>query len=248
MKSLGVYKCVIIDDEVHALEGLKKYIQKCPELSLIGSYSDPILALSKLREFDSIDLILLDIDMPEINGIELSKLLRPLTFGLIFTTGYTKYGYEAFKVHADDYLLKPYSFIEFVASINRIFGQSKIPPPQFIKEKTFLVKSKEDNLRIFNLKYSEVIAVESKMNYVMIHTFNKKIITYITLQEISKVLTQQPGFMQFQRSFIISELHIESIIGNTIRMINGLEITVGSYYKKNFADFISDKLMKSSRR
>ena len=248
MKSLGVYRCVIIDDEEHALEGLKKYIEKCPELNLIASYSDPLLALRKLRELDKVDLILLDIDMPEINGIELSKLLRSLTARLIFTTGYTKYGYEAFRVHADDYLLKPYTFFEFVSSINRLFGQSKIPAHQFTKEKTFLVKSKEDNLRIFNLKYSEVVAVESKMNYVMIHTLNKKIITYITLKEISKVLTQHPGFLQFQRSFIIAELHIESIIGNKIRMVNGLEIAVGAYYKKNFDDFISRKLMKSSRR
>jgi len=243
-----MYNCVIIDDELYALAALKKYIENCPELNLLAAYSSPILALRALQDSEPLDLILMDIDMPDINGIELSKLLRPKTNKLVFTTGHTKYAYEAFKLKADDYLLKPYTLAEFMSSIHKLFpaAEPKCLTPAL--NTTFLVKSKEDNLRMLNVRYADVVAVESKMNYIMIHTKMRKIITYLTLLEISKILSRYPGFLQFQRSFIIAEEHIDSITGNSIRMITGLEMTVGDYYRKDFALFVSEKLIRTKRR
>lgn len=243
-----MYNCVIIDDELYALDALKKYIESCPELNLLAAYSSSILALRALQDSEPLDLIFMDIDMPDINGIELSKSLRPKTNKLVFTTGHTKYGYEAFKLKADDYLLKPYTLAEFMSSIHKLFpaAQAKYLTPAL--NSTFLVKSKEDNLRMLNVRYADVVAVESKMNYIMIHTKMRKIITYLTLLEISKILSKYPGFLQFQRSFIIAEEHIDSITGNSIRMITGLEMTVGDYYRKDFALFVSEKLIRTKRR
>ena len=91
------YKCIIIDDEAHAINGLKNYIEKVPSLPLVKCYNEPLQALMELPGADKVDLILMDIDMPNISGIELSKHVREKTNKLIFTTGHTKYGYEAFE-------------------------------------------------------------------------------------------------------------------------------------------------------
>lgn len=248
-----MYSCIIIDDEPYAIEGLKKYISNFKGLEVVNSFTDPFLALQVIQSADPVDLILLDIDMPKINGIELSRSLRNKTNKLVFTTGHTKYGYDAFKVDADDYLLKPYTLGEFLLSMNKLFpeemheGSAELNNEVDMK-RSFLVKSKDDNLRMLNVKFEDIIAVESKMNYVMIHTKSQNITTYMTLSEIYDTLSQYPGFMKFQRSFIIAEDHIESITGNTIKMVNGSKITVGDYYRKNFVEFVKSKLIKSKRR
>ena len=98
------------------------------------------------------------------------------------------------------------------------------------------------------MKYSDVVAVESKQNYVLIHTLSKNILTHISLTEISKSFSLFPFFVQFQRSFIINENYIDSIDGNSIKMVGGLQLTVGDYYRKDFTKFLTDKLIKPERR
>lgn len=186
--------------------------------------------------------------MPRINGIELSRMLKNITKRLVFTTAHTKYGYEAFKLEADGYLLKPYTLGEFLLLMNKIFPLRDEKSNPFDKNQSFLIKSKDDNYKMLNVKFSEVVAVESKMNYVMIYTLKRKILTYMTLSEISEILTRYPGFLRFQRSFILAEEHIDYISGNSIKMINGCVITVGEYYRKDFTSFISEKLIKTKRR
>jgi len=116
-----MYKCIIIDDEPHAIEGLKGYMASTPQLNLVKSYTDSLAALKDIQESEPVDLIFLDVDMPTINGIELAKEIRNKTAKLIFTTAHTKYAFEAFEVNADGYLLKPYSIGKFIIAINRLF-------------------------------------------------------------------------------------------------------------------------------
>jgi len=145
--------------------------------------------------------------------------------------------------------LKPYTLAKFAGTIGRLFQQdmdSRIEPN--LGDNFFFVKNKDENLRLVKVKFDDVVAVESKQNYVLIHTLNKKILTYMSLTEISKTLRQLKNFVQFQRSFIIGKSHIESIDGNTIRMVNGLQITVGDYYKKEFQIFLTEKLIKAGRK
>lgn len=243
-----MYNCIIIDDELHAIESLKRYIEHFEGLNIVGAYTDPIIALNYIASCEPLDLILLDIDMPKINGIELSKELMSRTKKLVFTTGHTKYGYEAFKLEADDYLLKPYTLGEFLLSMNKLFPRGQTPENEQPRIKSFLVKSTEDKQKMLNVRFSDVIAVESKLNYIMIHTTTRKILTYMTLTEIAEILRKHPGFLQFQRSFIIAEDHIDSIMGNSIRMSNGCEMTVGAYYRKEFTVFVQEKLIKTKRR
>ncbi len=239
-----MFRCILIDDDHHAITGLEKYIDSCPGLEIVASYTDPLKALTSIIKGEPVDLILLDIDMPKINGIELSKEIRGKTSKLVFTTGHTKYGYDAFKVRADDYLLKPFSLGEFMISMNKIFPEYD----GMANKDFFFVKNKDDNHNIMNIKYDDVVAVESKLNYVMIHTVKKNVLTYMSLNEISKIFKSHPEFVQFQRSYIISQKHIEYFNGNTIRMNNGLELKVGKFYRKSFSDFVDKYLVKTERK
>lgn len=117
------YSCIIVDDDLYAIERLEGFIDSYPNLNLIGSYTDSKKALVSILNADPVDLILLDIEMPQINGIALSKEIRNKTKKLVFTTAHIKYGYEAFQVYADDYLLKPFSLERFIISMNKIFSQ-----------------------------------------------------------------------------------------------------------------------------
>jgi len=246
-----MYKCIIIDDEPHAIEGLKKYIESVSELILFKSYTDPLLALKDFDRIEPVDIIFLDIDMPKINGIELSKEIKNKTKKLVFTTAHTKYAYEAFEANADAFLLKPYSLGKFIITINKLFPEKaideKVGENTVIKKDFFFVKSKEDDLKILKIRYADIVAVESKQNYVMIYTATKKVLTYMSLTEIAKILNTMPGFMQLHRSFIISQDQIETIDGNFVKMVNGIRITVGDNYRKEFNAFVADKLIKTGK-
>ncbi|MCZ4224001.1 LytR/AlgR family response regulator transcription factor [Pedobacter rhodius] len=242
-----MHTCIIIDDEQYAIDALKGYIQNFPGLIVRDCFTDPVEALIKIKSSEPVSLILLDIDMPKLNGLELSREVRKKTDKLVFTTAHTKYGYEAFKVQADDYLLKPYTLAEFVVSMNNLFPEPNVERKSLEKEDSFLVKSKEENLKLIKINFSDVVAVESKSNYIMIHTVKRKVLTYMSLSEFSKKITGQSGFLQFQRSFLIAEKYIDSITGNSIKMTTGLEVTVGEHYRKTFSSFISERILKSSK-
>lgn len=243
-----MYKCIIIDDEQHAIEGLKKYIDSVPELTLIQSYTDPLQALKAITEGEPVDLILLDVDMPKITGIELSKAIRSKTQKLIFTTAHTKYAYDAFEADAEAFLLKPYTLGKFVITINKLFPTKPHADAGMEKDDFFFVKSKEESPKIIKVKYKDVVAVESKLNYVMIHTPAKNIVTYMSLTEMAKILNNSDDFIQLHRSFIVRKDQMESIDGNTIKMVNGIQITVGDHYRKEFADFINTRLIKAGKK
>jgi DNA-binding LytR/AlgR family response regulator len=243
------YECIIIDDEQFAMDWLKKYINAIPTLQLVKCYTDPLEALIEIVNGDMVDLILLDIHMPKITGIDLSKEIRKKTKKLIFSTAYKDYGFEAYEVEADAYLLKPYTISKFAGTIAKLFPEQV----DYIAgisstDDFFFVKNKEEHLKIIKINYAEVVAVESKQNYVLIHTLSKKVLTYMSLTEISKILNHLQNFVQFQRSFIIGKIHIDSIDGNTIKMVNGLQITVGEYYRKDFSAFLTERLIKTGRK
>lgn len=241
-----MYKCIIVDDEPHALKSLAGYIDSLPNLNLVSTFSDPLAALLEISSGEPVDLLLLDIDMPRVSGLELARQLRHKTEKLVFTTSHSKYGYEAFEVQADAYLLKPYSLSKFASTIVKLFpalpAAESVPPP----DNFFFVKDKNDHLKLVKIKYAEIIAIESQQNYVLMHTLHKKVLTYMSLTEISRNFRVFPNFVQFQRSFILNKDFIESIEGNTIKMTGGVQITVGDYYRKDYQAFLSRSLLKKS--
>jgi DNA-binding LytR/AlgR family response regulator len=248
-----MYTCIIIDDEPHAIEGLKGYINVLPELSLIKSYTDPLIALKEINANTKVDVVFLDVDMPKISGIELAKEIRSKIDKLVYTTAYTKYAFDAFETNADAYLLKPYSLGKFIITINKLFPENIMVRDNSLgniapQKDYFFVKSKEDDLKIIKIKYTDIVTIESKLNYIMIHTISKKVLTYMSLTEIAKILNEISGFMQLHRSFIINQDQIETIDGNLVKLINGVRITVGDNYRKQFNAFVAERLIKTGKQ
>jgi DNA-binding LytR/AlgR family response regulator len=238
------YKCIIIDDEPYAIERLEKYVENIPYLMLMKSYTNPLQAIAELMAGEQIDLALLDIHMPLISGIDLSRKIRPKVDKLIFTTAHSEYGYDAFEVDADAYLLKPYTLSKFAATIGKIFPDGKVNQTVVKDDGYFFAKNNEDGYKMVKIMYKDIVAVESKQNYVVIHRLGQNIRTHMSLTEMNKVLEPYPSFAQLQRSFIVGLDHIAFIYGNTVKMTTGLEITVGEYYRKNLTEFLSGKIIK----
>src|SRR5437879_7663087 len=153
---MELYKCIIIDDESYAIDRLKDYISSIPNLLLIKSYTNPLEALIALASSEVVDIIFLDINMPQITGIELSKEIRQKTRKLVFTTAHTQYGYEAFEVDADAYLLKPYTLSKFASTVAKLFPRNHESPRELGEnDDFFFIKNKNDHLKIVKIVYSD---------------------------------------------------------------------------------------------
>lgn len=243
-------KCIIIDDELHAVEGLVSYISALPSLELIKTYTDPLIALQEIGEGDNVDIIFMDVDMPRITGLELSKAIRHKTDKLIFTTAHTKYAFEAFEVHANAFLHKPFTLLKFIETVSRFFKDIVVTPVNDSirsDQDFFFVRNRNDGNNLIKIRYADIIAIESLMNYVKIYTTGGEIVTYIMMSEIKAVLDNFPVFMQAHRSFIISKNYIEKVDGNTLKMSNALLITVGTRFKNTVMEFIANNTIKSNR-
>lgn len=239
-------ECVIIDDEEFSINALKTYINQVQQISNVTSYTCPQTAMNKLLIGDPVDLLFLDVDMPLISGIELAPAIRSKVKKLVFTTAHSKYAFDAFEVEADAFLLKPFSFAKFSLTLSRLFpaGQNEVRANEF-----FLVKNKEEDLRIVKVNYADVVAFESLQNYVKIYLINDKSITaYLSIKDVLELVRGRLNFRQLHRAFVISTDHINYIEGNNIRMSNQITFNVGETFKEQFAQFLSHNLITTARK
>lgn len=237
--------CVIVDDEPMALNLVESYVLKTPFLILKKKCSSAIEALEFIKE-EPVDLLFLDIQMPDLTGIAFSKML-PKTTRVIFTTAFDEYAIEGFKVDALDYLLKPFDYAEFLAAANKAnswFEMAKGKTvPTIIDEKEFLfVKSEYKQLRI---KLADVLYFEGLKDYIKIWLINnpKPILTLMSLKSLEEELPVT-HFMRVHRSFIVSLKNIEVIERSQI-IINKQRITVSEQYKHNFLAFVNSNSLNS---
>lgn len=241
--------CVIIDDEKFSVDAIEKYIELLPKLSIVATYTDSQLALERITADDEVDMLFMDIDMPMLSGIDLAKAVRAKTKKLIFTTAHSKYAIDAFEVEADAFLLKPFTFSKFAITINRLFPSDSLSSVSANSGDYFLVKNKEENLRILKVRFNEIVAFESLHNYVKIYLNNNKVIVaYLTIKDVLEILHGMEGFKQFHRAFIIATEHINFIEGTTIKMTNNITFTVGDFYRSSFTAYLSNKLLKTYRK
>ncbi|MBB6611766.1 response regulator transcription factor [Pontibacter sp. Tf4] len=248
MNETHQYRCVVIDDESHAVELLSDYIESVPQLQLAGTYQDPVRALMDFHGDIMYDFIFLDIDMPRISGIELAKTLRSHAAFLIFTTAHSKYALEAFDVQADHFLLKPISFNKFLAAVKCVFKRQSGSHPAIPQQtdEGFFIKSDKKS-RLIRVRTGEIIAVEGLKNYVIIHTASHKHITYLTMKEVEEALSPSNGFIRVHRSFIIAKKSVEQIEGSTITLVNNLEVPIGDTYRQQFLQYVTGNVLISGR-
>jgi len=230
--------CVIVDDEPMALNLVESYVEKTPFLVLKKKCSSAIEAMEFIKT-EPVDLLFLDIQMPDLTGIEFSKML-PKETRVIFTTAFDQYALEGFKVEALDYLLKPFDYAEFLSAANKANSYFELVKGKrdsiLSEEKEFLfVKSEYKQLRI---KLADVLYFESLKDYIKIWLKDnpKPILTLMSLKSLEEELPETQ-FMRVHRSFIVSLKNVETIERSQI-IINNQRITVSEHYKPKFLDFI----------
>lgn len=215
-----MYKCIIIDDEELARDLLKNHIGKLDFLELVGSFENPLEAMSILKKED-IKIVFLDIQMPEIKGTEFAKLVPPTT-KIIFTTAYSEHALEGFELNAIDYLLKPISFQRFLKAVQKI--KTDVP----LYSDTLTIKSGYD---LFKVKVDDLTHIESDSEYVLFYANGKKIMSYQSLKSLEKTLDPSQ-FMRVHRSFIINRSKVTGLKGRDL-ILSDLIIPVSdSYYEK----------------
>jgi DNA-binding LytR/AlgR family response regulator len=227
--------CIVIDDEPLAIELLKKYIAKIYFLELKGAFTDPYEA-KKLLESTPVDILFLDIQMPDMNGIEFSKIITK-EIAVIFTSAFSEYAVEGFNVDAIDYLLKPIEYDRFLKSVYKAKEYIDYINNQEIQEGYIFVKSDYQMVKI-NLK--DILYIEGLDDYIKIHLPQKPVLTLMTLKTISQKLPTRE-FMRVHRSYIVPVSKIENVSKSKIK-IAGREIPIGVSYSESFFAAMDKKL------
>ena len=231
--------CIVVDDEPLALNLLRDFINKVPFLNLIKLCKDAYDAIEVMQS-SKVDLMFLDINMPEITGLELIKNIeyKPL---VIFTTAYSQHAVQGFELNAIDYLVKPFLFERFFKAVNKAFDMYNL------KQESIRQKSKSDNDDFIFVKadYSsvkvyirDILYIEGLKDYVKIYTNEKKILTLTTMKKIKEKLPNE-NFIRIHRSYIIAIDKIDSIQRNRI-IIGDKWIPIGNSYKEEFFKRIDD--------
>lgn len=216
-----MFKCIIIDDEELARILLKSYVEKLDFLEFMGDFENPLEALNTIKS-NAIDLIFLDIQMPELKGTDFAKMVASNT-KIIFTTAYSEYALQGFELNALDYLLKPITFERFLNAVNKL--QSK--NTTINTEAMLTVKSGYD---LHKLKLGDITYIESDSEYVVFHTNRKKIMSHQTLKALEKSLDPSI-FMRVHRSYIINKTKVTGLKGRDL-LLSDVKIAVSdSYYE-----------------
>ena len=224
-------QCVVIDDEPFALELIKDYIQRTPFLALAGAFANPFKALGYLNS-RKVDLMFLDINMPELSGLELYKsLVHPPA--VIFTTAYPEFAAESYDYNAVDYLLKPIKYERFLRAVNKAAGPKPgAVPVAATTEKQpehLFLKSGTSQVKIFP---HDILFVEAAGNYMCFHTREKKIMSLLSMKEVLELLPR-PTFVRVHKSWIVNLNHLEAIEKHDV-VIAGHKIPIGITYREHF--------------
>ena len=230
-------KVVAIDDEPLALQLVKGYIEKTPFLELAGAFNNPVDAVVYIESSD-VDLVLLDIQMPDLTGTELARVISGGP-KVIFTTAYEKYALEGFRLDAVDYLLKPFSYAEFLKAVQKaeklIDVEKDRLPSLEVKNDFIFIKSEYKTRRI---NFSEIHYIEGLKDYVKIFLTGEKkpVLSLSTLKALEARLPEEK-FMRVHRSFIVNLETVKIIDRNRI-VFGEVRIPVTDQYKDNFQKYL----------
>jgi len=229
-------KCIAIDDEPLALALVKKYIEQIPELILVQTFDDPIAGVAFLRNHE-IDLLFLDINMPDTGGVNMLRSLekKPLT---IFTTAYKNSAVEGFEPEAVDYLVKPIEFELFQKAVNRAieFHQHRQHAKLSSAEHLFV----RSEYRMLKIDLHEIDYIEGLEDYIRIHLSGKKPV--LTLMTMKSVLEKLPSdkFKRIHRSYIVSVDKVNSILNRKVKLTSGVQLPISN----NHTGFIDEWMKK----
>lgn len=230
-----ILHCAIVDDEPLALDLLESYIDKTTFLELDGKYSSAVQAMKELPD-KHVDLLFLDIQMPELNGLEFSKMVNPHT-RIVFTTAFEQYAIDGYRVNALDYLLKPISYVEFLQAANKaIQWFEKMPKVEDIE--SIYVKS---DYKLVQVELKKVLYVEGLKDYVKIYTDDnlRPILSLMSMKSMEELLPVN-RFMRVHRSFIVQKDKIRIVDRGRI-VFDKTYIPVSDSYKQIFQTYLDER-------
>lgn len=224
--------CIAVDDEPKALDVIHRYCKKIDSLSLKAQFREPVKAVEFLRT-EKVELLFLDINMPELNGIQLFSTLadKPM---VIFTTAYSEYAIESYRLNAIDYLLKPITFERFLQSVNKASELIKLknnsqPGINSSKADFIFLKSGPQTHKV---KVDDIYYLEKDGNYITVYSKEKKILLRENMTDIFDLIPKE-GFIRVHKSFIVASRHIETIESEQV-IVNKTKIPLGITYRDAF--------------
>ncbi len=233
-----ILQCVIIDDEPLALSLLESYVKKTPFLQLAGAYPNAVKAMDDLPGKE-VDLMFLDIQMPDLNGLEFSKMVSPST-RIIFTTAFGQYALEGYKVNALDYLLKPISYPDFLQAANKGLQWFELmqQPPKTEEMQSIFIKSE---YKLVQIELKNILYVEGLKDYVKVYEEGnpKPILSLMSMKAMENLLPSS-RFIRVHRSFIVQKDKIRIIDRGRI-VFGKTYIPVSDSYKQAFQDFLDKR-------
>jgi len=240
--------CFAVDDDLNALENLSQYLQKLKGVTLVKRYSDPLLALSDLNEMESIDLIFMDVEMPNISGMELAKILRKKTKNLIFTTAHPRYALDAFEVYADAFLLRPFTYFKLEETLNRIYHYDDGYRQEFsiLEKNAIYIENSEADGKLTRIEVDNIIAARPEKEHYVVYTSNIAIKLPLSASALFiKQILPHSGFMQVDHSSIVAESHIWKVEHNIIQTHSVSDIKIGPQYSNQFHHYTKSNLLKN---
>lgn len=222
-----IITCLIIDDEPIARDIVNRYAGFLPELQVVANASNALEARDLLQQYP-IDLLFLDINMPELDGLSFLKTLKepPL---VILTTAYKEFAHEAFNLDVTDYLLKPFSLERFIVAVDKVKARLEIKPAVTDPDDFTFLKS---DGKIFKVIYSDILYAEACGNYTKVYTTQNKLMPAVTFTQFVEGLSSR-NFIRIHRSYVINKTHISHLEGNRV-FIQDTELPVGNNFKADF--------------
>lgn len=234
-------RCIVIDDEPYSRTQIEELILATPGVIHEHSFENAYDAMNYLHHNKHIDLILSDIGMPFLNGIEAAELLKPYCDFFIFITGHRNYAEESFEVGVDGYLLKPLRKLKFIQQIQRLLA-TKVIEPSTRKDDSFVLVKGGLKSKYLTIQYEKVMYIKSMSNYIQIFLTDKRLTSYHTLTDMAEALKERSEFLRINRSEIISFNHVKQIDGYHILLENGITFNVTRSYKDKFEEFVRHRL------
>ena len=227
------YNVLIVDDEFLARKLLTEYVSKIDYLKLVDTCADATQAMEALNK-EQIDILLLDIQMPDISGMEMLKLFNNNKTAVILTTAYSDYAVDAFSLGVIDYLLKPFDYARFLQAINKavsykVSGQQQDTPNDYI-----MVKA---DYKLYKVNFEDLLYIEGQHEYVTFHTKTKRITALYSLRNLEETLPRDK-FIRTHKSFIVSIKNIEDIDKLNVT-VAGNKIPVGASYRDSLIERLS---------
>jgi two-component system LytT family response regulator len=240
-----ILNCALVDDEPLALDLLETYVRKTPFLNLVGKCSSAVAAMKELQE-KTVDLLFLDIQMPELSGLEYSKMVNPET-RIVFTTAFGQYALDGYRVNALDYLLKPISYKDFLEAANKALSwfemkENASAGGNVVKVEDDCIYVKSD-YKLVQIKLKDILYVEGLKDYVKIYIENepKAILSLMSMKAMEERLPSS-HFIRVHRSFIVQKNKIKII--DRGRIVFGKEyIPVSDSYKQELQNYLNEKTM-----